>query len=64
MFGCYELRQVHTLPRVESPAELQKRGDQWIATAKLPEGTTACFMNVKANDLTASSDFAELNGNQ
>jgi dienelactone hydrolase len=45
---------------VESPAGLQRRDGQWVATAKLPEGTTACFVNVKSGDLTVSSDYTEM----
>lgn len=44
---------------IENPAELTKRGDEWRATATLPEGTTAWFINVKSGDLTASSDYQE-----
>jgi hypothetical protein len=45
---------------VESPADLKKREGQWIATAKLSEGTTACFMNAKSSELTVSSDYIEI----
>lgn len=45
---------------IESPAKLQKADGRWIATANLPEGTTACFVNVKSGDLTVSSDYMEI----
>lgn len=44
---------------VESPARLQRGDRQWIATATLPEETTACFVNVKAGELTVSSEYVE-----
>ncbi|MBM4092019.1 MAG: dipeptidyl aminopeptidase [Planctomycetes bacterium] len=44
---------------MESPAQLERRGDSWIATATLPHNTTAWFMNVRSGDLTASSDYQE-----
>lgn len=45
---------------VESSANLEKRGEQWIATAALPEGSTAWFVNVQAGELTASSEYMEV----
>ena len=45
---------------IESPAQLQRSDGQWVVTAKLPKETTACFVNVKAGDLTASSEYVEL----
>ena len=45
---------------IESPARLQRRDRQWVVTAKLPKETTACFVNMKAGDLTVSSEYVEL----
>ncbi|WP_146393860.1 acetylxylan esterase [Allorhodopirellula solitaria] len=45
---------------LESPAELEQRDGQWRVTATLPQDTTACFVNVKAGELTASSDYIEV----
>lgn len=42
-----------------SPATLSREDDRWVAGAELPVGTTAWFINVKAGDLTTSSDFQE-----
>lgn len=44
----------------ETPAKLIREGAGWSATATLPPGTTAWFMNVRAGDLTVSSDFQEV----
>jgi hypothetical protein len=46
---------------IESPARLQRSDRQWVVTAKLPKETTACFVNVKAGDLTVSSEYVEIN---
>jgi dienelactone hydrolase len=43
----------------ESPAALERHGDGWLATATLPAGTTAWFVNVHQGDLVASSDYQE-----
>lgn len=45
---------------IESPARLEPSDGQWVATANLPEKTRACFMNVKAGNLTASSEYVEI----
>lgn len=45
---------------IESPARLQRSDRQWVVIAKLPKETTACFVNVKAGDLTASSEYEKL----
>ena len=45
---------------VENPATLTKSGDLWVADAAVPEGTTACFLNVKTGPLTATSDYFEI----
>lgn len=45
---------------IESPATVKKVGDHWIAEASVPEGTTACFINVKNGQLTAMSDYFEV----
>lgn len=39
---------------IESSATLKKDGDLWVAEAAVPAGTTACFINVKSGQLTAS----------
>jgi len=45
---------------VGSPAELERRDDAtWRATAPLPDGTTAWFINVHSSKLTVSSDYQE-----
>lgn len=43
----------------ESPAKLEQQGGQWHATATLPDGTTAWFINVHSGVLVASSEFKE-----
>ena len=45
---------------VETPATLGQTGDLWVADAAVPEGTTACFINVKNGPLTISSDYFEI----
>ena len=45
---------------VESPAKLERRADQWVVTATQPEGTTACFINVKSGGLTLTSDYTKI----
>ena len=45
---------------IESPAKLERRADQWVVTATQPEGTTACFINVKSGGLTLTSDYTEI----
>ncbi|WP_018970826.1 acetylxylan esterase [Rubritalea marina] len=44
---------------VESPATLSGQGFTWKASAEVPEGSTAWFINVKASELTVSSDYQE-----
>ena len=44
----------------ETPASLIREGATWRATATLPSGTTAWFVNVRAAGLTVSSDFQEV----
>jgi len=44
---------------IESPAVLTREGDVWIASAPLPPGTTAWFINVHSGGLTVSSEFQE-----
>ena len=44
---------------IESPAKLEPSGDNWKASALLPEGTTAWFINVRSGELTASSDYQD-----
>ena len=45
---------------VETPATVARNGVAWIATATLPTGSTAWFMNVKSGDLIASSDYQQV----
>ena len=45
---------------IESPAKLERMADQWVVTATQPEGTTACFINVKSGDLTLTSDYTQI----
>lgn len=42
-----------------SEATIKQDGKQWIAQATLPENTTAWFVNVSSENLTASSDYQE-----
>lgn len=44
----------------ETPASLIRQDTTWRATATLPSGTTAWFINVRAAGLTVSSDFQEV----
>ena len=44
---------------LESPAKLEEKDGCWHATATLPEGTTAWFINVHSGALLSSSDFQE-----
>ncbi|MEP4078339.1 acetylxylan esterase [Haloferula sp.] len=44
----------------KSAAVLKQQGERWVATATLPEKTTAWFLNVKSGDLTVSSNYQEL----
>ncbi|MGY8694440.1 MAG: alpha/beta hydrolase family protein, partial [Verrucomicrobiia bacterium] len=45
---------------VETSANLEKRGDRWVATASLPKESTAWFLNVLSGALTASSEYVEI----
>jgi cephalosporin-C deacetylase-like acetyl esterase len=45
---------------VETPAELTRRDGRWVASAEIPGGTTACFINAKSDALTVSSLYKEL----
>ncbi len=45
---------------IEFPARLQRIDGRWVVTAKLPNETTAYFVNVKAGDLTVSSEYVDL----
>jgi hypothetical protein len=44
---------------VESPAALEQEGEVWIASAALPAGSTAWFINVLSGGLIVSSEFQE-----
>lgn len=43
-----------------APALLKRDKDYWIATADIPDGSTALFINVSSDGLTSSSEFKEL----
>lgn len=45
---------------LQTPADLKKKGREWVVSASLPAGTTAWFINVRSGDLTASSEFQEV----
>ncbi len=45
---------------IVSPAKLQQKDKQWIASAKLPPNTTACFINLTSGKLVVSSEFHEI----
>jgi dienelactone hydrolase len=45
---------------VQTPATLVQEGEVWRASAPLPAGTTAWFINVRSSGLTASSEFQEI----
>ena len=44
----------------ESPAKLKRMAEHWVVTATQPEGTTACFINVKSGGLTLTSDYTKI----
>ena len=44
---------------IETAAVLKQENGKWIATATVPPGTTACFMNVSSSKLVATSDYLE-----
>ena len=44
---------------IETAAVLKQENGKWIATAPVPPGTTACFMNVSSGKLVATSDYLE-----
>ena len=43
----------------ETPAELVRAGANWTATAPLPAGATAWFINARNGNLTLSSEYQE-----
>jgi len=45
---------------IETTATVSQSGDLWVAEATVPEGTTACFINVKNGQLTGTSDYIEV----
>ena len=45
---------------IETAAVLKQEGGKWIASAPVPAGTTACFMNVSSGKLVATSDYLQL----
>jgi hypothetical protein len=44
---------------IETAAALTQENGKWIVTAPVPQGTTACFMNVSSGMLVATSDYLE-----
>lgn len=38
---------------------IANEGRKWIATAAVPQETTACFMNVSRGKLVATSDYLQ-----
>jgi hypothetical protein len=44
---------------IEAAATLKQEGEKWIATAPVPQGTTACFINVTSGKLVATSDYLQ-----
>lgn len=44
---------------IESPAELTKDGDLWLASGEVPRSSTAWFVNVRSGPLTVSSGYSE-----
>ena len=44
---------------IETAAVLKQENGKWIATAAVPQGTTACFMNVSSGKLVATSDYLQ-----
>ncbi|MFA5687898.1 MAG: acetylxylan esterase [Kiritimatiellales bacterium] len=42
---------------IETPAEFKQKNGHWVATATLPEKTTAWFINLTCDSLTLSSEF-------
>jgi dienelactone hydrolase len=44
---------------VETPAELSREGEAWVATAERPPGTTAWFINMVSGELITSSGYME-----
>ena len=55
----YSLDQGATGTRkwLSSKARLLLKGEEWGAEAKLPEGVTGWFINVKAGELVLSSSY-------
>ena len=45
---------------IEAAAVLKQENGKWIATAPVPAGTPACFMNVSSGKLVATSDYLQL----
>ena len=45
---------------IETAAVLKQENGKWIASAPVPAGTTACFMNVSSGKLVATSDYLQL----
>ncbi len=47
----------------EKVVSLQLRKGEWVVDAQVPEGTTACFINVISNGLTVSTHYRDLQAN-
>ena len=45
---------------IESPAHLRNNLITWTAEADIPEGSTACYLNVNAGPVATSSDYMEI----
>ena len=45
---------------IKTQATLHQTDGQWLATALIPDGSTACFMNAMSDDLTVSSNYLEI----
>lgn len=45
---------------VQTPATLKEGKGGWTASATIPPGTTACFLNVMRGDLVSSSGYLEM----
>jgi hypothetical protein len=50
----------HTKTKNMKKTTLTQENGLWVAEADVPQGTTACFLNLKAGPLTASSDYFEI----
>lgn len=44
---------------IQTPVELKRKGADWMATATIPDDTTAWFINARNGDLIISSDYEQ-----